>query len=255
MLFYFQRALHDADQWLARERDREAATERCRAAAVLREVREEAADNGCGLVGLLTLVNHEERDLTQGYLMAWAMGVLFWYLPPVVFISYWVILPQEQIPAVYRNVLLELFSHWDSRSAPRVTVHTGHVLSHHQSLRPLEAMPINILNDGSLSVISLKGRFLLSLSTPCRISALGYILARIGRVVCWTVQTVRGQATVTLAVRLPFTVGWWFTSSITNFLYFAVVINIYHKHRRQKNRCYFLVFVLTSFELFLSRFY
>ena len=181
------------------------------------------------------------------------MGVLFQYLPPVVFISYWVILPQEQILAVYLNVLSELFSRWDSRSAPRVTVHTGHMLSHHQSLRPLGAMPINILNDGSILVISSKGRFLPSLSTPRRISALGYILARVGRVVCQTVQTVCGQATVTLAVQLPFTVGWWFNSSITNFLYFTVVMNIYHKHRRQKNRCYFLV--LTSFGLFLSRFY
>ena len=84
--------------------------------AMLQEVGEEAVDKGRGLVGLLTLVNREERNLAQGYLMAWALGVSFRYLPPIVFISYWVILPQEQIPAVYLNILSELFSHWDRQS-------------------------------------------------------------------------------------------------------------------------------------------
>ena len=226
MLFSFQKALHDTDQWLAREKDREAVTERHRTADVLQEVGEEAVDNRCGRVGLLTLVNLKESDLAQGYLMAWAQGVPFRYLPPIVLISYWVILPQEQIPAVYLNILLELFSHWDSQSVPQMVIHTGHMLSHHRSLRPLGAMPINILNDGSLSVISSKGRFLPSLSTPHRISALGYILAHVGRQVCWTVQTVHGRAIVTLAVQLPFTVGWWFDASIANFLYFTMIINI-----------------------------
>ena len=136
-------------------------------------------------------------------------------LPPQVVATIWVSLPRVQIWLVYLHKLSNLHTQWGQQQGQPCIVHTGHVLSNHHALVDY-TLPVNVLDDGSLSVYSAKSRFIQELCTPYHISALGNILSRVGTQVS-SVSWVAGQATFCIAALAPFMVRWW--SDASNFIF------------------------------------
>ena len=140
-------------------------------------------------------------------------------LPPQVIATIWVSLPQVQILPVYLHELSTLHTWWGQQQGQPCVIHTGHVLSNQHTLADY-TLPVNVLDDGSLSVYSAKSRFIPELCTPHHISALGNILSRVGTQVS-SVSWVSGQGTFRIAALAPFTVGWW--SDASNFIFYLHV--------------------------------
>ena len=115
--------------------------------------------------------------------------------------------------------LSTLHTQWGQQQGQPCIVHTGHVLSNHRTLADY-TLPVNVLNDGSLSVYSSKSRFIPELCTPHCILTLGNILSCIGTQVS-SVSWVSGQGTFRIAALAPFTVGWW--SDASNFIFYLYV--------------------------------
>ena len=85
---------------------------------------------------------------------------------------------------------------------------TEHVLLNHRT--PWDnTLPHIVLNDGSVTHVSSRGRFLPELSTPCRVDVLGNMVTVCGIQVSRS-SVVNGRVTITVAALAPFTVGWWF---------------------------------------------
>ena len=123
--------------------------------------------------------------------MAVLLGKYFPLLPQIV-ATIWVSLPRVQIPSVYLHELSTLYTQWGQQQGPSCIVHMGHLLSNHHTLADY-TLPVNVLNDGSLSVYSSKRRFIPELCTPHHILALGNILSCIGTQVS-SVSWVSGRA-------------------------------------------------------------
>ena len=99
----------------------------------------------------------------------------------------------------------------------------GHVLSNHCALVDY-TLPVNVLDDGSLSIYSAKSRFILELCTLHHILALGNILSHIGTQVS-SVSWVAGQATFRIVALAPFMVGWW--SDASNFYIYHTQVYVF----------------------------
>ena len=163
---------------------------------------------------VITQVHNEQREVAQHH--AATLQGKYFPLPPQIIATIWLSLPRVQILSVYLRELPALHTWWEQQQVPPCIIHMGHVLSNHRTLVDY-TLPVNILSDGSLSVYSSKGRFILELCTPHRISALGNILSHIGKQVS-SVSSVLGQGTFHIAALAPFTVGWW--SNASNFIFY-----------------------------------
>ena len=176
---------------------------------------EEGGGGGCpqGKSDMITRVHNEQVEVAQCH--SAALQGKYFPLPPQVIATIWVSLPRVQISSVYLHELSNLHTQWVQQQGQPCIVHMGHVLSNHCALVDY-TLPVNVLDDGSLSVYSAKSRFILELCTPCHISALGNILSCVGTQVS-SVSWVVGQATFCIAALAPFTVGWW--SDASNFIF------------------------------------
>ena len=172
------------------------------------ESEEEKRDAEGGKKEMVALVNSKVRLVTQQYEEACLRGASPLFLPPFIVTINWVSLPRVSIPAVYLHQLSGLRTRWEQHQIPECLIHTEHVLLNHRTLQD-NTLPQTIFNDGSLSRLSLKGRFLPELSSPRCIHVLGNIIAACGIQVSGA-SKVKGRITYTIAVLAPFVVGWWF---------------------------------------------
>ena len=208
----------EAERWVAQVRRREWGEERYQERERVRlEVLERKEEEGDALRGksdVITRVHNEQVEVAQCHLAA-LLGKYF-LLPPQVIATIWVSLPRVQISPVYLHELSNLHTRWGQQQQGQpCIIHTGHVLSNHHALVDY-TLPVNVLDDGSLSVYSAKSRFILELCTPRHISALGNILSRV-RTQVFSVSWVAGQATFRIAALAPFMVRWW--SDASNFIF------------------------------------
>ena len=126
---------------------------------------------------MITRVHNEQVEVAQCHSAA-LLGKYFLLLPQVIAII-WVSLPRVQISPVYLHKLSNLHTWWGQQQSQPCIVHMGHVLSNHCALVDY-TLPVNVLDDGSLSVYSAKSRFIPDLCTPHYILALGNILSCVG---------------------------------------------------------------------------
>ena len=208
LLHLLQKDVAEAERWVAQVRRREWGEERYqeRERARLEELkrREEEGDTLRGRSEVITQVHNEQVEVAQHH-SAVLLGKYF-PLPSQVIATIWVSLPQVLISPVYLHELSTLHTWWGQQQGQPCVVHTGHVLSNHRTLADY-TLPVNVLDDGSLSVYSAKSRFIPDLYTPCCISALGNILSHVGTQVS-SVSWVSGQGTFHIVALAPFTVGW-----------------------------------------------
>ena len=192
--------------------------------------RVEGGGGGCpqGRSEVITWVHYEQVEVAQHHTVV-LLGKYF-PLPPQVIATTWVSLPRVQILPVYLHELSTLHTRWGQQQGQPCIIHMGHVLSNHRTLADC-TLPVNVLDDGSLSVYSSKSRFIPELCTPHRISALGNILSCTGTQVS-SVSWVLGQGTFHIVALAPFTIGWW--SDASNFIfylhvhiYYSVKISVY----------------------------
>ena len=196
------------------------------------ERKEEEGDALRGKSDVITRVHNKQVEVAQRHLVA-LLGKYF-PLPPQVIATIWVSLPRVQISPVYLHKLSNLHTRWRQQQGQPCIVHTGHVLSNHCALADY-TLPVNVLDDGSLSVYSAKSRFIPDLCTPCHISALGNILSHIGIQVS-SVSWVSGQGTFHIAALAPFMVGWW--SDASNFIFFLhIQVYFFSLSRKIKSFC------------------
>ena len=167
-----------------------------------------------GKSNVITVVHNEQMEVAQHHL-AVLLGKYF-PLPPKVIATIWVSLPRVQVSPVYLHELSNLHTQWGQQQGQPCIVHTGHMLSNHHALVDY-TLPVNVLDNGSLSVYSAKSRFILDLCTLHHILALGNILSCIGIQVS-SVSWVSGQGTFCIVALAPFTVGWW--SDVSNFIFY-----------------------------------
>ena len=167
---------------------------------------------------MITRVHNEQVKVAQHHSVA-LLGKYF-PLPPQVIATIWVSLPQVQISPVYLHELSNLHTQWGQQQGQPCIIHTEHVLSNHRALADY-TLPVNVLDNGSLSVYSAKSRFIPDLCTPHHISALGNILSYLGTQVS-SVSWVSGQGTFHIVALAPFTVGWW--SDASNFIFYLHVL-------------------------------
>ena len=179
--------------------------------------REEEGDALMGRSEVITWVHNEQVEVAQHHLAA-LLGKYF-PLPPKVIATIWVSLPRVQISPVYLHELSTLHTPWGQQQGQPCIIHTGHVLSNNSTLADY-TLPVNVLDDGSLSVYSAKSRFMPDLCTAHRILALGNILSRVGTQVS-SVSWVSGQGIFRIVALAPFTVGWW--SDASNFIFYLHV--------------------------------
>ena len=172
------------------------------------ECEEEEVDAVRGKREMVALVGSEVRLITQHYEEACLRHVSPLFLPLFIVTVNWVSLPRVSISAVSLHQLSGLRTHWEQHQIPLCLVHTEHVLLNHRTLQD-NTLPQIIFDDGSVSRLSSKGRFLPELSTPRRICALGNMIAACGIQVSGT-SVVKGWVTITIAALAPFFVGWWF---------------------------------------------
>ena len=210
-----QKDMAEAEHWVAQVRTREWGEEHYqeRVRAWQEELeRREADGNALRLRSeVITRVHNEQRKVAQHHAVA-LLGKYF-PLPSQIVATIWVSLPRVQISSVYLHKLSTLHTRWGQQQGPPCIVHTKHMLSSHRTLADY-TLPVNVLNDRSLSVYSSKGRFILELCTLCRTLALGNILSHIGTQVS-SVSWVSGQGTFCIVALAPFTVRWW--SDASNF--------------------------------------
>ena len=223
MLSYLlQKDVAEAECWVAQVRRREwgeeCYQEKERAWWEELERREEEGDALRGRSEVITRVHNEQVEVAQCH-MAALLGKFF-PLPLQVIATIWVSLPQVQILPVYLHELSTLHTRWGQQEGQPCIVHTGHVLSNHRTLAHY-ILPVNVLDDWSLSVYSAKSRFIPELCTPHHILALGNILSCVGTQVS-SVSWVSGQGTFHIAALAPFTVGWW--SDASNFIFYLHVL-------------------------------
>ena len=172
------------------------------------ESAEEEVDAQKGRREMDAAVNSEVGLVTQHYEEAHRQGVPSLLLPPFIVTNGKVSLPREAIPAVYLHQLSWLRARWKQLLIPMCSVCTEHVLLNHRT--PWDnTLPHIVLNDSSVTRVSSRGRFLLELSTPRRVDALGNMVAVCGIQVSRS-SVVNGRVTITVAALAPFTVGWWF---------------------------------------------
>ena len=162
---------------------------------------------------MITQVHTKQVEVAQCH--SAALQGKYFLLPPQVIATIWVSLLRVQILPVYLHELSNLHTWWGQQQGQPCIVHTGHVLSNHHALVDY-TLPVNVLEDGSLSVYSAKSRFIPELCTLCCISALGNILSHI-RTQVSSVSWVVGQATFHIVALAPFMVGWW--SDASNFIF------------------------------------
>ena len=216
-----QKDAAETECWVAQVRRRqwgeEHHQERVRAWQEELEQREMEGDALRGRSEVITWVHNEQREVAQRH--AVVLQGKYFPLPPQIIATIWVSLPRVQILSVYLCELSTLHTQWGQQQGLPCVIHTGHVLSDHRTLADY-TLPVNVLNDGSLSVYSSKGRFIPELCTPCHILALGNILSRVGKQVS-SVSWVSGQGTFHIVALAPFTVGWW--SDASNFIFYLHV--------------------------------
>ena len=221
LLCLLQKDAAEAECWVAwvrrREWGEECYQERERVRLEELERREEEGDALRGRSEVITRVHNEQVEVAQCH-SAVLLGNYFPLLPQVV-ITIWVSLPRVQISPVYLHELSTLHTRWGQQQGQPCIIHTGHMLSNHHALADY-TLPVNVLDDGSLSVYSAKSRFIPDLCTPHCISALGNILSRIGTQVS-SVSWVSGQGTFCIVALAPFTVGWW--SDASNFIFYLPI--------------------------------
>ena len=222
MLSYLlQKDMVEAECWVAQVRRREWGEEhyqeRERAWQEELEWREAEGDALRGRSEVITQVHNEQEEVAQHHMVV-LLGKYF-PLPPQVIATIWVSLPRVQISSVYLHKLLTLHTRWGQQQGQPCIVHMGHVLSNHHTLADY-TLPVNVLNDGSLSVYSSKSRFIPELCTPHHILALGNILSHV-RTQVSSVSWVSGQGTFHIMALAPFTVGWW--SDASNFIFYLHV--------------------------------
>ena len=172
------------------------------------ECEEKEVDAVRGKREMVALVGSKVRLITQHYEEACLLGVSPLFLLPFIGTVNWVSLPRVSISAVYLHQLSGLHTHWEQYQIPLCLVHMEHVLLNHGMLQD-NTLPQIIYDDGSVSRLSSKGRFLPELSTPRHICALGNMIAACRIQVSGT-SVVKGQVTITIAALAPFIVGWWF---------------------------------------------
>ena len=177
------------------------------------EWREEEGDALRERSEVITRVHNKQVEVAQHH-TAVLLGKYF-PLPPQVIATIWVSLPRVQISPVYLHELSTLHTRWGQQQGQPCIIHMGHMLSNHHTLADY-TLPVNVLDDGSLSVYSAKSRFIPELCTPRHISALGNILSCI-RTQVSSVSWVSGQGTFCTVALAPFTVGWW--SDASNFIF------------------------------------
>ena len=175
MLSYLlQKGMAEAECWVAQVRRREWGEEhyqeRVRAWQEELEWREAEGDALRGRSEVITRVHNEQREVAQHHVVV-LLGKYF-PLPPQIIATIWVSLPRVQISLVYLHELSTLHTWWGQQQDLSCIVHMGHMLSNHRTLVDY-TLPVNVLNDGSLSVYSSKSRFIPELCTLCHISALG----------------------------------------------------------------------------------
>ena len=207
----------EAECWVAwvrrREWGQERYEERERARLEEKEWREEEEDTLRVKSDVITQVHAEQVEVAQCHVAA--LQGKYFPLPPQVVATIWVSLPRVQISPVYIHELSNLHTRWGQQQGQPCIVHMEHMLSNHHALVDY-TLPVNVLDDRSLSVYSAKSRFIPELCTLCRILALGNILSRVGTQVS-SVSWVVGQATFCTVILAPFTVGWW--SDASNFTF------------------------------------
>ena len=157
---------------------------------------------------MVALVGSKVRLITQCYEEACLLGVSPLFLPPFIVTVNLVSLPRVSISAVYLHQLSGLRTRWEQHQIPLCLVHTEHVLLNHWTFQD-NTLPQIIYDDGSVSRLSSKGRFLPELSTPRCICVLGNMITACGIQVSGT-SVVKGRVTITIAALAPFFVGWWF---------------------------------------------
>ena len=211
----------EAEHWVARVRRREWGEEhyqeRERAWQEELEWREVEGDALRRRNEVITWVHNEQVEVAQHHAVV-LLGKYFPLLPQVI-ATIWVSLPRVQISSVYLHKLLTLQTRWGQQQGQPCVVHMRHMLSNHHTLADY-TLPVNVLNNGSLSVYSSKSRFIPELCTPHHILALGNILSHI-RTQVSSVSWVSGQGTFCIAALAPFTVGWW--SDTSNFIFYLHV--------------------------------
>ena len=220
MLSYLlQKDAAETEHWVVQVRRREWGEEhhqeRMRVWQEELEQRQAEGDALRGRSEVITQVHNEQREVAQHHVAA-LLGKYF-PLPPQIIATIWVSLPRVQISSVYLYKQLTLHTRWGQQQGLPCVVHTGHMLSNHHTLADC-TLPVNVLNDGSLSVYSSRGRFIPELCTLCHISALGNILSHIGTQVS-SVSWVSGQGTFRITALAPFTVGCGLMPVILYFIY------------------------------------
>ena len=119
---------------------------------------------------------------------------------------------------MYLHQLSGLRARWEQHLIPMCSVCTEHVLLNHRT--PWDnTLPHIVLNDGSVTRVSSRGRFLPELSTPRHVDALGNMVTVCGIQVSRS-SVVNGRVTITVAALAPFTVGWWFNHGNDEIFFF-----------------------------------